>query len=125
MTERAAGTSTRDASRTWRWRTSNGSGDDLGQCRAWRLRAWIDWIEGLVGRADEAWQRAATHARRAGDERELFEILGWRASAAVFGPTPVPEAIRRCEQIREQVRDSPVAVAMTLHPLGLLHAMTG
>ena len=61
----------------------------------------------------------------AGDERELFEILGWRASAAVFGPTPVAVAIRRCEEIREQVRDSPVAVALTLDPLGLLHAMTG
>ena len=61
----------------------------------------------------------------AGDERELFEVLGWRASAAVFGPTPVAVAIRRCEEIREQVRDSPVAVALTLDPLGLLHAMTG
>jgi tetratricopeptide (TPR) repeat protein len=43
----------------------------------------------------------------------------------VFGPTPVAVAIRRCEEIREQVRDSPVAVALTLDPLGLLHAMTG
>ena len=86
-------------------------GDDLGQCRAWQLRASIEWIECLLERADEAWQRAATHARRAGDERELFEILGWRASAAVFGPTPVAVAIQRCEQIRRQVRDSPVAVA--------------
>ena len=50
---------------------------------------------------------AAEHARRAGDERELFEILGWRASAAAFGPTPVPEAIRRCERIREQVAQQP------------------
>ena len=44
---------------------------------------------------------------RAGDERELLEILGWRASAAVSGPTPVPEAIRRCEGIREQVAAQP------------------
>jgi tetratricopeptide (TPR) repeat protein len=100
-------------------------GDELGQSRAWRLRAWIDWSECLFERADEAWQRAATHARRAGDEHELFEILGWRASAAVFGPTPVAVAIRRCEDIRRQVRISPVAVAVTLHPLALLHAMTG
>jgi DNA-binding SARP family transcriptional activator len=100
-------------------------GDDLGLCRAWRLRAWIAWIESRVAAADEAWRRAATHARRADDERELFEILGWRASAAAFGPTPVPEAIRRCERIREQVASSSVAVAVTLHPLGLLHAMTG
>src|SRR6266545_2745484 len=100
-------------------------GDDLGLCRAWCLRAWIGWTEGLIANADEAWRRAAEHARRAGDERELFEILCWRASAAVFGPVPVADAIRRCTEIREQVHASPVAVAVTLHPLGLLHAMKG
>ena len=63
-------------------------GDDLGQCRAWRLHAWIEWNEGHSTGADEAWRRAATHARAAGEERELFEILGWRASAAVVGPDP-------------------------------------
>jgi len=100
-------------------------GDDLGRCRAWRLRAWIEWMASQAAAADDAWRRAAEHAGRAGDQRELFDILGWRASAAVFGPTPVPEAIRRCARIREQVRSSPVAVAVILHPLGLLHAMTG
>jgi DNA-binding SARP family transcriptional activator/tetratricopeptide (TPR) repeat protein len=100
-------------------------GDDLGQCRAWCLRAKIAWTEGLVAAADEAWRRAAEHARRAGDERELFEILGWRASAAVLGPTPVAEAIGRCRKLRDQVRASPVAVAVMLHPLGLLHALRG
>jgi tetratricopeptide (TPR) repeat protein len=37
----------------------------------------------------------------------------------------VPVAIRRCEHIREQVRSSRVADALTLHPLALLRAMTG
>ena len=73
----------------------------------------------------EAWRRGAEHARRAGERRELFEILDWRASAAVFGPTPVDEAIQLCLDIREQVRSSPVAVAETLHPLAVLHAMRG
>ncbi|HEU0086570.1 MAG TPA: BTAD domain-containing putative transcriptional regulator, partial [Pseudonocardiaceae bacterium] len=99
--------------------------DDLGRCRAWHLRACIAWIEGLVAAADQAWQCAAEHARRADEERELFEILGWRASAAAFGPMPVAAAIRRCDEIREQVSSSPVAVALTLHPLGLLYAMRG
>jgi DNA-binding SARP family transcriptional activator len=100
-------------------------GDELGLCRAWRLRAWIEWTEGRVGAADEAWRHAAAHGRRVGDERELVDILGWRASAAVFGPTPVPDAIRRCERIRQRGASSPVAVTVALHPLGLLHAMTG
>lgn len=99
--------------------------DERGQARAWSLRASIAWLGGQVAKADEAWAKAAEHARRAGDERELFEILGWRASAAVFGPTPVDEAIERCLDMRRQVAGSPVAVALTLHPLALLHAMTG
>jgi DNA-binding SARP family transcriptional activator len=97
--------------------------DELGQCRAECLWALHAWVEGRAARADEAWRRAAEHARRAGDEVALFEVLDRRASAAVFGPTPVPEAIKRCRQLHEQVRGSPLAVASTLHALGALHAM--
>ena len=98
-------------------------GDLRGQCRAWRLRAEVAWIAGRVGRADDAWRKAAECARQAGDERELFDVLGLRATAAVFGPMPVDEAIRGVEQFRDIVKASPVAVAWTLNPLALLHAM--
>ena len=67
----------------------------------------------------------AEHAAAAHDERERFEMLCWRASAAAFGPEPVDAAIARCEAIRDEVRASPVAVAATLHPLAALHAMRG
>jgi tetratricopeptide (TPR) repeat protein len=100
-------------------------GDELGQCRALCLRALHAWVEGRSERADEDWERAAEHARRADDEAALFEILGWRCSAALFGPTPVPEAIRRCREIHEKVRTSPVAVAHTFQPMAALHAMAG
>ena len=100
-------------------------GDDVGVSHAWRLEAWLDWDEGLVGRADESWQHAAAAARRAGDEGALLDILAWRASAAVLGPIPVPEAIGLCGLIREEVGDRREAVALTLQPLGLLHAMKG
>jgi class 3 adenylate cyclase/tetratricopeptide (TPR) repeat protein len=99
--------------------------DDLGQSRVWCLRAMIDWLEGQAARADEAWARAAAQAERAGEEWELFWILGWRASAALYGPTPVRAAIERCRAICERVHSSPVAVAVTLHPLAALHAMLG
>ena len=61
-------------------------GDDLGSSRAAFLRAWVDWNEGLVGAADEAWRLAETHARAAGQQRVLFEILCWRSSAACEVP---------------------------------------
>jgi DNA-binding SARP family transcriptional activator len=99
--------------------------DDLGRCRAWRLRGWAEWMESQAGRAETAWREAAAHARRAGDDRELLEILGWFSSAASFGPMPVDEAIAVCAEIREQVRDSPVAVAVTQRPLALLRALIG
>ena len=75
--------------------------DDFGQSRAWCLRAAVDWIQGQVARADDAWARAAVHAKRADERWQLFWILCWRASAALYGPTPVREAIERCAAIRE------------------------
>ena len=99
--------------------------DDVGQIRAWSLKAYGAWIGGQAAQADEAWRRGAEHARRAGERRELFEILDWRASAAVIGPTPVDQAIELCLDIRQQVRSSPVALAETLHPTAVLHAMRG
>jgi tetratricopeptide (TPR) repeat protein len=96
--------------------------DDHGLCRAWQLRAWIAWTESRAAEADEAWGRALAHAR---DQRERFQILGWRASAAAFGPLPVPEAIARCRAIREEVSASAVAHAVAARPLALLHALAG
>ena len=100
-------------------------GDERGQCRVWLLRGEFAWNAGRVGSADGAWRRAAECARRAGGRHELYEVVGWRATAAVLGPAPVDEAIRRCEEFRELVRASPLATASTLNPLAALHAMKG
>jgi tetratricopeptide (TPR) repeat protein len=78
-------------------------GDELGLCLAWRLRAAVRWTQANSAAAEEAWQRAADHARRAHDERQLNEILGWLASAALWGPTPAPDGIRRCERYLAEV----------------------
>jgi class 3 adenylate cyclase/tetratricopeptide (TPR) repeat protein len=99
--------------------------DDFGQCRAWSLRAQAAWTSGQVARADEAWREAAECARRAGDERALFDVYAWRATAAVLGPLAVDEAIGLCEGFRAHVAASPVAVAWMVDPLAALHAMKG
>jgi class 3 adenylate cyclase/tetratricopeptide (TPR) repeat protein len=101
------------------------AGDHHGQGRAWFLRAHAASVVGHFDRADEAWEQAGDCARRDGDEAELFLILGRRATAAVLGSTPVDEAIRRCEEFRERVAASPVAVALMVNPLASLHAMRG
>jgi DNA-binding SARP family transcriptional activator/ATP/maltotriose-dependent transcriptional regulator MalT len=100
-------------------------GDELGRCRALLLRAQPAWIAGRAESADEAWADAAESARRAGRQHELYEAVGWRALAAALGPTPVDEAIPRCEELRELVSASPIATASTLNPLAYLHAMRG
>ena len=98
-------------------------GDDEALCRLWSLRAQVAWIRGRLADADAAWGDAALHAERAGHERELFHVLGWRATAAVLGPSPVPEAIRLCEEIAEIVAPSAVSVAWTHNALAVVHAM--
>jgi tetratricopeptide (TPR) repeat protein len=100
-------------------------GDDSGTGRAWSLRAQVAWIGGRVGEADAAWCEAAEWARRARDERELFDVLRWRATAAVLGPTPVDEAIGLCDEFRATVAASPAATAWTFNALAVLHAMRG
>jgi class 3 adenylate cyclase/tRNA A-37 threonylcarbamoyl transferase component Bud32/tetratricopeptide (TPR) repeat protein len=100
-------------------------GDDRGLYRFWHLRGLVHWAQGLHARAQEAWERSALHADRAGDRVAYVDLLCWLASAAFFGPTPVSEGVERCEEILEQVRDQPYGRARVLHPLAGLHAMAG
>jgi predicted ATPase/class 3 adenylate cyclase len=99
--------------------------DARGLCKVWRLRALGHWLEGKCLAADAAWEQAAEYAREIGDDRERADILAWLASSAFTGPTPVGEAIRRCEAIREQVKADRGSAAATLYPLAGLYAMLG
>ncbi|WEX89665.1 AAA family ATPase [Sinorhizobium garamanticum] len=100
-------------------------GDDLGLCRARRLEAWCFFNEARGEAAAAAWERAAVHARRAGDRHELYESLRWIASMLWFGPTPAAEGIRRCEAMRAEVRESPESEAVILRQLACLNAIVG
>ena len=53
------------------------------------------------------------------------ESLTWRASALWFGPTPAAEAIRQCEAMRADVRESPKPEAAILRQLACLNAIVG
>ena len=100
-------------------------GDEHGLCRARKLEALMQWNMARAAAAADAWDKAAEHARRAGDEDERNEILSWVASSLFFGPTPVPEGIRRCEEIRAEVVGNPGSEAWALRSLAGLHAMVG
>jgi DNA-binding SARP family transcriptional activator/tetratricopeptide (TPR) repeat protein len=97
--------------------------DELGLCRTLRLQAAMYWDQARSAAAEEAWQRAAEYARRVNDRRELAEILGWLASAALFGPTPAAEGIRRCQDYLDEIGNHPRAQAGILLHMAGLYAM--
>ena len=95
--------------------------DELGLCRTLQLQAALHWNHSRSAAAEDAWQHAAEYARRANDRRQLTEILGWLASAALWGPTPAPEGIRRCEDYLDEIGNHPRGQAVILlHMAGLL-----
>jgi predicted ATPase len=100
-------------------------GDDRGLCHARRLEAWLFHNKCRGEAAAAAWERAAAHARRAGDRHEYYEILTWIASSLWFGPTPAGEGIRRCEAMRAEVRESRESEAAILRLLACLNALAG
>jgi class 3 adenylate cyclase/tetratricopeptide (TPR) repeat protein/predicted Ser/Thr protein kinase len=100
-------------------------GDDRGLARLWLLRGLGLWAEGHVAGAENAWERAATSAERAGDRLAHADLLGWLASAAFFGPVRVDDGISRCATIVEQLQDLRSMWAQALHFLAGLHAMAG
>ena len=73
--------------------------DEVGLCQTLQLEAAMYWIHARSAAAEEAWRRAAEYARRTNDRRQLTEILGWLASAALWGPTPASEGIQRCAEL--------------------------
>ena len=97
--------------------------DEVGVCQALQLEAAMYWEYARSAAAENAWQCAAEYARRANDRRQLTEILGWLASAALWGPTPAAEGIRRCEDYLEEIGNHPRGQAMVLNHMAGLYAM--
>jgi class 3 adenylate cyclase len=99
--------------------------DELGLAKAWWLRSEADAIAGRWAARTEALERALVHARRASDPREVSTIIGLLAGALMYGPTPVSEAIRRCEELDASVHDDVEVRAGIASTLAGLHAMLG
>ncbi len=71
--------------------------------RVWHLQALVHWHEVQCEIAARSWERAAVHARNAGDSRRLADALSWQASAALYGPKPVSESEVLCRRIVEHL----------------------
>ena len=99
--------------------------DSLGLAHAWHLVSDAHWSACRFGASGEALERALGYARRAGDRHIEAEILGGLAAALFFGPTPVPEAIGRCEALLDEARGDPGAEPTVLVTLAGLQGMAG
>ena len=99
--------------------------DDLGLSDAWRTIADVHWMGCRYEQARTALEQAAHYAARAGDHAAEEDHLGYSAGAALWGPLPVPEAIRLCENLAERVPETSKLRLFTLMVLIELRAMEG
>ena len=98
--------------------------DDRSLGRAWLLAGWVQGgLHGHLRTWEEAAERALSHYKAAGWPTST--CLGEIATALYYGPTSVPEAIRRCEQLLQNEAADHVASANVQVFLGGLVAQRG
>ena len=100
-------------------------GDDLGLAKAWRRIADVHWMRNQWREQERALEHSIAHAERAGDVRETAGALMRLPMSLYYGPTPVPEAVRRAEEILERAGPGRVVRSTALVCLAGLKAMSG
>jgi class 3 adenylate cyclase/tetratricopeptide (TPR) repeat protein len=96
-----------------------------GLAEASRLLAWAHGTAGRYGAAASAAEQAIEHARLAGDRRQQARAATQYAVAALYGPTPVAEAMSHCQEFVAQVDGDRRAEGLLLSLLARLEAMQG
>ena len=77
-------------------------GDERGLAESWSLLGLVGVMSAHFGHAEEAWERAAAYASRAGVRRDELENLAWIPLVLWAGPTPVEQGRRRCVELLER-----------------------
>jgi len=93
--------------------------------RAWRLLIYVNWTANLFGPAEEALGQFIFHAEAAGDHAAARRSFGALAICALYGPSPVPRAVARCEELLARAPDERKASALARCALARLEAMRG
>jgi class 3 adenylate cyclase/tetratricopeptide (TPR) repeat protein len=101
------------------------AGADAGLARAWRLLTLVSGAAAHWGDSERAATAMLAYARASGDR--LMEIRGLPALAqtARFGPTPVTDAIERCNELLVRAAGDRRAEALIERVLAHLRAMEG
>jgi predicted ATPase/class 3 adenylate cyclase len=106
-------------------RLLEGEQADAELAKAWRMAAFVHGTVCQFERTVAAEQRALVHARRAGRRRLEARLSAALVQALRIGPTPVPEAIGRCQDILADGLVDQQAQALTTLQLAYLHALGG
>ena len=93
--------------------------------RAWHMVGMIHGSSARYGLADDAVSRSTTHARLAGEAHAVLRNTVGRASGALLGPMPVPQAIDLCEELIGKALGDRRAEGKVLCMLAQLRAMNG
>jgi DNA-binding SARP family transcriptional activator len=100
-------------------------GDDLGLAWAWWLESDGELRACRWRHRAEALEHALEHARRVAHPLDFVSTFqGLLAQALLYGPTPVPEAVARVEQLLAEAVDPAVRATLNASLAGLL-AMSG
>jgi tetratricopeptide (TPR) repeat protein len=101
------------------------AGDELGQARAWRVRFGAANSRGAFAEAAQAAEQVIVHARAGGDRRLERRGMTGYALAALYGPTPVPDAIAHLETLLDSVEDDRRTSGLLRCLMAQLLAMNG
>jgi|SRR5215211_48895 class 3 adenylate cyclase/tetratricopeptide (TPR) repeat protein len=82
------------------------AGDQRGLASAWLLVAKYEMVALRYRAAETPIRQAVRYSRAVGDDDRVRLALQQLGTALVYGPTPVPRAIRRCRQLVRQSGDS-------------------
>jgi ATP/maltotriose-dependent transcriptional regulator MalT len=99
--------------------------DERGLAEGWSLLGLVNMMKAEFGPAEEAWRNAAAHAHQSGDQRDELESLSWVPLTVWAGPTPIEEALRRCQDVIERAQGDKKPTSSALFMSGACQAMLG
>ena len=101
------------------------AGHDEGLALYWWSVAGELWNACRAEEAVAAAEHGLRHCALSGVRGRTDDFEWWIRSANVFGPTPVPEAIERLDELQRSAVDGTLRFAATANSLGRLLAMHG
>ncbi len=99
--------------------------DELGLALAWRRVARVEFVRCSYAAAAAASERALRDALSCGDRPDAARAGDMLCTSLLWGPFPVPDAMRRCEELLGEVEGNEVLRAAILTALGGLHGLRG